>query len=858
MNLFLQVSILALATFKISTGLAQSKLKVTQEDYKKWHTLTGVKISPDGLWSSYKVEYEQGIDTLFVQEINSGRRSSFPAASQLTFAPDSKTVLITDSKSALLIYNLKSKATITIPDVSKFEFGPNDGFVAVLGNFKNTGQLLFYATNGKLLQSLDRVQDFEVSDDGKVAVIDSSGISIYKPATQAGRTIVMSHKASMFTKMFWNKNSNVLAFLQKVDSANAQDPEIKVFAFDLSQKRLFELDKAGLLGNEVTDYMQVPIKLSDDGRKLFFYYKTQPSKIQGEDLVEVWDSQSKLVYPAQKIYGDAALRPKIAVWDLATGAIKLLASDDLPDAVLLSRQKHVITYSYLSNEPQYEMIAPVDLYITNIETGTKTLLLEKHHFSVFSVGCSPSGRYINYFRNKNYFVYDCETDKHINLTANLNKSFDDPDFDEPGKSDGFTSAGWTADSKYLIVYDKYDIWLLSPNLALQRRITNGAGQKVRYRIAEDMYKSGKANSGGLYNTTFNLAEGLFIYATAYDRSTGCCKWEPQGWFNKIALGPFKCSMLTKSITGNEILYVKESYELPPSIQYWSKNHSLPRTIFRSNSHTDKYDAGTSQILNYKAESGQELQGALFYPAGFDPAKRYPMIVYIYSKLSSLVYDYNNPTMYNVAGFAHANYTSDGYLVLFPDIHYKLGDPGKSILECVTAGVEAVKEMGIVDEKKIGIIGHSYGGYETCHLLTRTSIFAAAVAGAAVTDMISSYLSVNTSNGVKMDWRYESQQYRMDSTPFKNLNGYLENSTVTNAANITTPLLSWAGKEDRSVDWKQSVELHVALRRLNKRNVFLAYPNEGHILNEPSAQYDLTTRIKNWFDHYLKNMPLQEN
>jgi len=276
---------------------------------------------------------------------------------------------------------------------------------------------------------------------------------------------------------------------------------------------------------------------------------------------------------------------------------------------------------------------------------------------------------------------------------------------------------------------------------------------------------------------------------------------------------------------------------------------------QSNPHAVKYEWSTSKMIRYKNTNGEQLQGALFYPAGFEPGRRYPMVVYIYSRLSSLVYDYNNPTMYNVAGFAHSNYTADGYFVFFPDIRYKVGEPGKSILDCVTAGIEATKAMGIIDEKKIGIIGHSYGGYETCHLLTRTPMFAAAVAGASVTDMVSSYFSINTSNGVKMDWRYESQQYRMGSTPFDNLDGYLENSTVTNAASITTPLLSWAGKEDMSVDWKQSVALHLALRRLGKRNIFLAYPNEGHILNRPAAQFDLTVRIKNWFDHYLKGKQL---
>lgn len=274
-------------------------------------------------------------------------------------------------------------------------------------------------------------------------------------------------------------------------------------------------------------------------------------------------------------------------------------------------------------------------------------------------------------------------------------------------------------------------------------------------------------------------------------------------------------------------------------------------VFQSNPHYSNYARGFSKLLTYKTDSGKELQGALFYPAGFEHGKKCPMVVYIYSRESLKVHDYSNPTMYNRIGFTISNYTNDGYLVLMPDIKYEVGQPGKSVLDCVDAAVNKVLKMRIVERNHIGLIGHSFGGYEVCHLLTRTSMFAAAVAGAAVTDLISSYLAVNTTNGMKMDWRFETQQYRMGTTPFNDLQGYLENTTVTNASKITTPLLHWAGKEDKQCDWRQGNELHLAMRRLNKSNIFLVYPNQGHILSNPVAQSDLTYRTKNWFDLYLK-------
>lgn len=229
-----------------------------------------------------------------------------------------------------------------------------------------------------------------------------------------------------------------------------------------------------------------------------------------------------------------------------------------------------------------------------------------------------------------------------------------------------------------------------------------------------------------------------------------------------------------------------------------------------------------------------------------------MLVYIYSRQSKYFHEYNNPTLYSTVGFSPTNYTSDGYFVLYPDIAYVLGEPGESALNCVEAAISMVEKMGMVDSNKMGIIGHSFGGFEVDYIITQTNRFAAAVSGAAVTDFTSSYLSINLYSGYSNAWRYETQQYRMGKSLFENQEQYLNNSPVLLASKITTPLLSWSGKEDTSVDWHQNLELHLAMRKLKKTNQFLVYPGQDHTLSNPESQKDLTTRIKKWFDYYLKN------
>jgi len=132
------------------------------------------------------------------------------------------------------------------------------------------------------------------------------------------------------------------------------------------------------------------------------------------------------------------------------------------------------------------------------------------------------------------------------------------------------------------------------------------------------------------------------------------------------------------------------------------------------------------------------------------------------------------------------------------------------------------------------------------------MFVAAIAGAGVTDFTSSYLTMNYDRLRSNGWRFESQQFRMNTSPFEDWEGYTRNSPVAHAAKIKTPLLSWSGKNDTSVDFEQSIELHLALRRLHKPGVMLLYPGQNHILTDPKAQLHLTKAVKDWLDSHLKD------
>ncbi|MCK8141449.1 prolyl oligopeptidase family serine peptidase [Flavobacterium sp. I-SCBP12n] len=833
------------------------KQKVTPKEYSKWSTLSGEIISPDGLWTSYILQYENNRDTLFVRNTTGEKKYFFANATDIAFSPDSKTVGIQLTDHTFVIQDLKKDSNLKIKNVTRFEFSEAGNFLAVLQTMGTEKQLLMYNNKKELIKIIPNTYDFKISEDGKLAVYTSLGVSIGTPDEKFKQYVVVRDTVHKFKKIVWSKSGNILAFLQEENPIQANMPNHKLYCYNWAAKRLDMLDnkKEKLKALHISSDMQTPIILSADGSQVFFYFTSPKVQAPKSDTVEIWDAATKLVYPAQEIYGDLALIPKIAVWYVDNGLVNLLGTDELPMSVLTSDRKQLLTYSHLTNEPQYEMVSLVDYYLTTVKTGIKKLFLSKQTTAPYSIGSSPSGRYINYFRDGNWWIYDTTKEIHTNSTSNLEVSFDDVDFDDAGKSAGYRCPGWTTDDKYLIVYDKYDIWLISPDAKTQRRITHGRESKISFRICDYLYlREISQGSADFVKRHFDISKGLLLIAKGYDKATGYFYWNPKAKLKEIIYGSAKFSRLKKADKAEKYIFLEEDFETPPALRYATIGIKKTKKLFQSNPHFNNYEWGTSKLISYKNSKGEDLQGALFYPAGYQSGKKYPMIVYIYSRLSQEIHDYNNPTLYQPIGFPPSNYTTDGYLVLMPDIKYAVGFPDQSILDCVESAVNSVIVMGIVEPNHIGLIGHSYGGYETCLLLTKTSIFAAAVAGASVTNMLSSYLSINPENGAKMDWRYESQQYRMASTPFNNLEGYIKNSTVTQAGKITTPLLSWSGKEDASVDWRQSIELHLALRRLQKRNIFLAYPNQGHILTDELAQFDLTTRIKDWFNYYLKNKP----
>ncbi|MNF74326.1 Acetylxylan esterase precursor [compost metagenome] len=255
-------------------------------------------------------------------------------------------------------------------------------------------------------------------------------------------------------------------------------------------------------------------------------------------------------------------------------------------------------------------------------------------------------------------------------------------------------------------------------------------------------------------------------------------------------------------------------------------------------------------MHFRNSKGKELKAALYYPANYDPAQKYPMIVNTYETKSDRIHRYNNPNDFMDNGNPTV-FTTNGYFFLFPDIEYEEGTVGSDVVDCTVSATNEIIARGLVDPAKIGLIGFSFGGYESAFMSTQTNLFSAIVAGAGVMDLVSFYLTVEWDSGASDMSCFHAEKWRLGKTPFEDPLLYAKYSPVANAANIKTPILIWTGKEDRHVDWHQSVQFYMALRRLGKKQIMLLYPGEAHGLRKPKNQIDFNHRIQEWFDYYLK-------
>ncbi|MCH7991603.1 MAG: prolyl oligopeptidase family serine peptidase [Gemmatimonadetes bacterium] len=563
--------------------------------------------------------------------------------------------------------------------------------------------------------------------------------------------------------------------------------------------------------------------------------------------VEIWHSLDVDPVPGQRVR-ERQLRQVnfLSAWNMDRGTFVQLGDDLTELTAMVEGGRHVIG----RDETPYDEDAMfrqqyADLYAIDVRTSEKTLIEDR---VTIQYGGSPGGRYVLWFEGEDYFAYDLLSGEKHNITERVATTFVNLDVTPTREQmPSFGVAGWLDDDEAVLLNDRWDVWEVQLDGSGGRALTQGAPDQVRYRTTEiDPDADAFDPDEPIYYTTYS----------EWTKKAGYARAEPGDdpemlvWEDKSFGGRF--GRLQKAEEADVFVFRKEAFDDSPDYFVAGPDLSNARQVTSTNPFQADFAWGRTELIDYENEWGRRLQGVLTYPANYDPGQEYPMIVYHYELLSQGMHQYQVPDAtqyYNQQIWSH-----NGYFVFRPDIVYRERRPGQSNVETIRPAVAAAVASAPIDADKIGLIGHSWGGYQTTFFVTQDDLFASAVAGAPLTNLMSMYLSFYWNSGGTDARIFEISQGRMQVPWWEDWDSYEANSPIHNIQNMNTPLLMMFGTNDGAVEYNQGVEFYNAARRLGKQMVMLSYDGENHGLAKEPNQRDYQNRIMQWFGHYLKGEP----
>lgn len=846
------------------------------EHYAGLKRLTSPRISPDGAWATYTFSPNDGADTLFVRELDGDRLLTLPRGGQAVFSSDSRWAAYRIAPAGgggsnaggatTHLLELGSERTLSFSGVQSFRLSDDARWFLIRKapasrDAEHSGTDLIVKDLGSgETRNIGNVSDFAFSPDEEwlaytVDAAGRAGNGAYALEMATGRLLALSTGNAHFSSLRWNEAGDAVGVLRGATPEGMEQRENVLLLFgNLAGERPRETtwdprrDSAFPRDHVLSHF--AGIRWNDHGDRIFLGIREQREEgpveqVNGGANVDVWHWADEQVQSVQaRRASQARQATSTIVYQVPTGHVVRLE-----DESLASVTTHATGRWAIGRDPTPYVYTPqwggqiADYYRVDLDTGERTLIVEA---LVRQMGTSPDGRWFLYFKDGILNAHDLEAGTTVDLSARAPVSFANETHSHPNEVSAYGMAGWTEDVRSVIVNHRYDIWRIPvAEEGEAENLTRGVGSERRivFRIVDA-------------GSSIDLSESLTLSAYG-DRTkhTGYWRLDPGAEPEVILYEDLRIGSPIRADSTDRVLYTRESFTQFPDL--WLSDGTLrnPRRITDTNPHLADFAWSPGRVLiDYMDRRGNELQATLALPAGYEPGKRYPMLVYFYETMSQQHHAFQLPRFDDRPHMA--TYASNGYLVLQPDIVYTMGEPGSSALDALTSAVQAVIDAGYADPERIGLQGHSWGGYQSSFVVTQTDMFAAVVTGAPVTNLVSFYNELYASSGNVQQGITESGQVRMGMgvTPWNAGELYRSQSPVHNVEGITTPLLILHGTEDGAVDWRQGLEFFNSARRNGKEVIFLSYPGEAHHLGRRANQEDFQVRMKQFFDHYLMGIP----
>ena len=875
--------------------LAAQKKPLDHDVYDSWQAVSGTAISPNGRVITYAVNPQEGDGTLYFR-IN-GKKGDHVISVPRGYQPRildnenyavclikpefrktrrAKIRKLTGDKlpqDSLAIINLRDGRIRKFPNVKSFQLGLHAteqfAFATIDTNFvkkadrkdKGTTVAVYHFANGSL-DTLRCIDKFAFSKDGRTLGLvqktdkKHSVVGFYAD----GKTRMLPDTATFHAVPTFNEEGTEALYLQAKDTASTGSKHAALWLYDVVRDEARELVAADQRRNMPENW-----GLTENSSYLFskksgtiFAGIQEYTPVKDTNLVsfetaglDIWKWDAAEIPPRMKanlardkrrtylcMYQDEGLIP------FNTNKTDRLVFTDHYDA-------EVILEVSLVNVVESQWNVQGETILTLIFPGSgRRVEIARGPFD--SAQLSPKGKYAIWwdYSQRAWFVYDVAAEQVRNITESIDTNFWDEKDDHPMMPESYGIAFWIADDADVVLNDRYDLWMVDPVSGKASRFTQGREQKRTYRYINT--KDSEDEPG--------IAPGETVYVSIFDETTkenGLASFKAIGKiqaFNTLDFGGYTFTGLKAARKMPVIAYLKGNFQEPMDLYYsdFSKK-KYEEKVTAINPQQAEYNWGTVELYHWTTYDGKKLDGLLYKPEDFDAAKKYPLMVYFYETYSENLYKNIVPQ----PSWSTVNltfYTSRGYVVFVPDIFYTPGLPGQSAYNCIVSGVESLTKFPWIDKENMAIQGQSWGGYEVAYLITRTNLFKAAGAGAPVANMTSAYGGIRWESGMSRQFQYEQTQSRIGRDLWSGLELYMENSPLFRLPNVETPVLIMHNDNDGAVPWYQGIEMFMGLRRLGKPAWLLEYNNEAHNLKERRNRKDLTIRLQQFFDHYLKGAP----
>ena len=903
--------------FSLSVDAQKKSLQIA--DFANWNRIENRMISANGKFVAFEINRQKGDGMLIVYNVEQQKSDTLKYGYNACFSPNSdyiafylkvpedtlrklkiaKTKKEQMPKTGLGVFDLQHRRFTKFEKVKNFQIADvqsnwitflkevptaiNDSLGAKLkdlaadkhmkatknGKSKEKFQLVVWEPVKDIKYTFNNADTFAIANKGsEIAFIakenDSTRLKsliLFQPLSQLSDTILKD--SLTFKRLTFDEAGKQLAYLASADTASAKN--YSLFYYNTMKKQLLKV--ANTLPNALaaswTPSENGEVFFSKDGSKLYFgtapKIKPEPKDSVLEEEVpklDLWSYTDEIIQPQQlKQLNQRKKQTYLAVYRINEKKCVQLA-DTTIESVRLYNYKNAEVALGMDNRAylrpsSWSSRSLNDYYLIDLKTGHRSLLISaRNNFDL-----STTGKYALYFdyKDKNYYSVDLKNKKTVQLTANIPVRFYDEQHDTPNDPDPYGIAGWTENDKYLLLYDRFDIWKLDPTgKELAVNLTNGRAKSIRYRYeALDRDINYVPTLKEILLTTFNEktnAEGYY--------SMQVLKTESK---KMLVEGHFMLAQAQKAKYDDRLIWSTQTVNEFPEVKLSDMNFSTTTTISKANPQQEQYIWPTVEMVYWNSFAGDSLRGLLYKPDNFDPNRKYPMVLYFYEKSSETANRYNYPQP-SRSIISIPFYVSNEYLVFVPDIAYSTGFPGQNAYDAIVSGVRKLTDsFSFIDEKHIGLQGQSWGGYQIAYLVTRTNMFAAAMAGAPVSNMTSAYGGIRWGTGISRMFQYEETQSRIGGTLWDKPLHYIENSPLFMAPNVKTPLLMMSNDNDGAVPWYQGIEFFMALYRLQKPVWLINYNGMDHNIENKywANRVDLSTRMFGFFNHYLKGAPAPE-